>query len=73
MPNEMKDTKVILFSLLVLCLLFPLKVVGGTPERSLFIVHTSDTHSCIDPISPNFGDSAQANKGGYLRRVVLLE
>ena len=69
----MKDTKVILLSLLALCLLLPLKVVGGTPERSLFIVHTSDTHSCIDPISPNFGDSAQANKGGYLRRVVLLE
>lgn len=42
-------------------------------ESSLFIVHTSDTHSCIDPISPNFGDTAQANKGGYLRRVVLLE
>ena len=73
MLKEMKDTKVILFSLLVLCLLLPLKVVGETPERSLFIVHTSDTHSCIDPISPNFGDSAQANKGGYLRRVVLLE
>ena len=73
MLKEMKDTKVKLFSLLVLCLLLPLKVVGGTPERSLFIVHTSDTHSCIDPISPNFGDSAQANKGGYLRRVVLLE
>ena len=66
----MKDTKVILLSLLVLCLLLPLKVVG---ESSLFIVHTSDTHSCIDPISPNFGDNAQANKGGYLRRVVLLE
>ncbi len=39
----------------------------------LFIVHTSDTHSCIEPISPNFGDTAQANKAGYLRRVVLLE
>ena len=42
-------------------------------EGSLFVVHTSDTHSCIEPISPNFSDTAQANKGGYLRRVVLLE
>ena len=42
-------------------------------EGSIFIVHTSDTHSCIDPISPNFKDSTQANKAGYLRRVVLLE
>ena len=42
-------------------------------EHSLFIVHTSDTHSCVEPVSPNFSDTAQANKGGYLRRVVLLE
>ena len=42
-------------------------------EGSLFVVHTSDTHSCIEPVSPNFSDTAQANKGGYLRRVVLLE
>ena len=42
-------------------------------EGSLFIVHTSDTHSCIEPISPNFSDTLQADKGGYLRRVALLE
>lgn len=42
-------------------------------ESSLFIVHTSDTHSCVEPISPNFSDTTQANKGGFLRRVVLLE
>jgi len=42
-------------------------------DGSLFIVHTSDTHSCVEPVSPNFSDTAQANKGGYLRRVVLLE
>ena len=42
-------------------------------ERKVFLVHTSDTHSCVEPISPNFSDTAQANKGGYLRRVVLLE
>ncbi len=42
-------------------------------ERSLFLVHTSDTHSCIEPISPNSSDAEQADKGGYLRRVVLFE
>ena len=42
-------------------------------ERKVFLVHTSDTHSCIEPISPNFGDTAQANKGGYMRRVALLD
>ncbi len=42
-------------------------------EKSLFVVHTSDTHSCIEPISPNFKNEEQANKAGFLRRVVLLE
>ena len=42
-------------------------------EQKLFLVHTSDTHSCIEPISPNFSDTAQANKAGYLRRAALLE
>ncbi len=42
-------------------------------EGKLLLVHTSDTHSCIEPISPNFGDTAQAGKGGYLRRVALFD
>lgn len=69
----MKDIIVKLFLFFAFCVLFPLKGVGGSPERKLFLVHTSDTHSCVEPVSPNFSDSAQANKGGYLRRVVLLE
>ena len=65
--------KVRLELLFLLCILLPLKGTGETPVRKVFLVHTSDTHSCIEPISPNFGDPAQANKGGYLRRVALLE
>ena len=42
-------------------------------DGKLLLVHTSDTHSCIEPISPNFGDTAQAGKGGYLRRVALFD
>lgn len=42
-------------------------------ERKVFLVHTSDTHSCVEPVSPNFSDTAQAGKGGFMRRVVLLE
>lgn len=44
----------------------------GQP-RTLFLVHTSDTHSCVEPISPNFSDTAQANKGGFIRRVTLFK
>lgn len=57
--------------LYIFCCLFSL--AGAAQEHKLFLVHTSDTHSCVEPISPNFSDSAQANKGGYMRRVVLLE
>ncbi len=41
-------------------------------SRSLLIVHTNDTHSCIDPLSPLLSDTAHADKGGYLRRAALL-
>ncbi|MBO4839663.1 MAG: metallophosphatase [Bacteroidaceae bacterium] len=41
--------------------------------RTLLLVHTSDTHSCVEPISPNFSDTAQANKGGFIRRIALFK
>ena len=59
------------YYLYIFCCLF--SFAAFTQEGSIFIVHTSDTHSCIEPISPNYKDSTQANKAGYLRRVVLLE
>ena len=46
---------------------------GFAQGETLFVVHTSDTHSCVEPISPNFKDTTQANKGGYLRRVALID
>ncbi len=40
--------------------------------KSILVVHTNDTHSCIVPLNPNMPDTTQANKGGYLRRAALL-
>lgn len=45
----------------------------GEKVRSLFVVHTNDTHSCIEPISRNDADTAQAFKGGYVRRAALVQ
>ena len=42
-------------------------------EKGLLIVHTNDTHSCIEPINPNSADTQRADKAGYLRRAALLE
>ena len=45
---------------------------GSGKGASLFVVHTNDTHSCIEPLSPLLADTAQADKGGYLRRAALI-
>ena len=41
--------------------------------QKLTLVHTSDTHSCIEPISKHDIKPEQADKGGYMRRVNLLK
>lgn len=46
---------------------------SGKASRHLFLVHTNDTHSCIDPLSPLLADTANADKGGYLRRAALID
>ena len=49
-----------------------IRTPAGTHMKELLIVHTNDTHSCIEPLSPLLADTAQADKGGYLRRAALL-
>lgn len=44
----------------------------ASKPRHLYVMHTSDTHSCVEPISPNFSDTAQADKAGYMRRAALV-
>lgn len=40
---------------------------------SLFIVHTNDTHSQIEPVNPHSSNRERADKAGYLRRAGLLD
>lgn len=47
-------------------------IAHGAGSTSLLLVHTNDTHSCIEPLNPLLADTAMANKGGYLRRAALL-
>ncbi|MCR5314079.1 MAG: metallophosphatase [Bacteroidaceae bacterium] len=37
------------------------------------MVHTNDTHSCIEKINPNLSDTTLAGKGGFLRRTAAIE
>lgn len=41
-------------------------------EKQLVVLHTNDTHSCVMPINPNLADTAMANRGGYLRRMAMI-
>lgn len=42
-------------------------------EKQLLVLHTNDTHSCVMPLNPNLADTALADRGGYLRRVVAIQ
>lgn len=44
-----------------------------TSDVGIMIVYTNDTHSCIMPMPQNLSDTAQTDKGGFLRRVVLVD
>ncbi len=42
-------------------------------QRQLVILHTNDTHSTIQPLSTLLPDTMKAGKGGFLRRLAMLE
>ena len=41
--------------------------------KELYIFHTNDTHSCIEPIEIHNPDTAQAGKAGFVRRATFLK
>ena len=41
-------------------------------QTSLTILHTNDTHSTVMPLGRNLADTMLADRGGYLRRIALL-
>lgn len=42
-------------------------------KKELTILHTSDAHSCIYPLSKNLADTMLADRGGFLRRINMLK
>lgn len=42
-------------------------------DKTLFLVHTNDTHSCVEPMPADMSDTANADKGGFVRRATLVE
>ena len=53
-----------------------LSLMMATPvraQKTLTILHTNDTHSCIMPLNKNLADTTLAGRGGFLRRIALLK
>ena len=42
-------------------------------QKTLTILHTNDTHSCIEPLNANLSDTTIAGRGGFLRRLALIK
>lgn len=59
-------------SLLLLTCLLLLTLTGCSTFKPLTILHTNDTHSQIYPFSANLSDTLRAGRGGFLRRVAML-
>ena len=47
--------------------------VTAQTTKQIHILHTSDTHSCILPLNPNLSDTVVAGRGGFLRRIAMLQ
>ncbi len=56
--------------------LFVISILLACPagaQKTLTILHTNDTHSCIMPLNKNLADTTLADRGGFLRRIALLK
>ncbi len=53
--------------------IFHLSFSSAPAQKRLTILHTNDTHSTILPMNPNLADTMLAGRGGYLRRIAMLQ
>ncbi len=48
-------------------------LLSAQTHKTILVAHTSDTHSCIEPIPSNHADTLQADKAGFQRRAALVQ
>ena len=49
-----------------------LATLTAAAQKTLEILHTNDTHSCILPLNLNLQDTLVAGRGGFVRRVAMI-
>ena len=69
MKNNMNIMRTTITALAIA--LMPLSM-AAQKVKQLTILHTNDTHSCILPVSKNLADTTLAGRGGFARRVAVL-
>ena len=52
------------------CLLWAVSIQA---QKTLTVLHTNDTHSCVMPLNQNLADTLQAGRGGFIRRIAMLK
>lgn len=57
---------------LLISILLAFASVGMAQPKQLVILHTNDTHSTIFPLNVNLADTLKAGRGGFMRRVAML-
>ena len=68
----MKRINIKIFSLFSILLVSGLNFNESAQQKELFIYHTNDTHSRLEPIDVNSADKF-AGLGGYVRRATLVD
>ena len=58
-----------LFLIVIICMAFS----PVAAQKTLTVLHTNDTHSCILPLNKNLADTMLAGRGGFLRRIAMLK
>lgn len=59
--------------IIILSLFVALCTLCTARTKQLLILHTNDTHSCIQPLKPTLKDTVVAGRGGYLRRLEMIK
>jgi len=62
-----------LLSLLSLALSLQPMDAQAKKRKQLVVLHTNDTHSQIQPFSAQLTDTMKADRGGFLRRIAMLQ
>lgn len=59
---------------LVISLIFVICHISfSVAQKTLTILHTNDTHSCVLPLNKNLADTVVAGRGGFIRRLAMIQ